>query len=157
MQNLQDHLFNINRRQILKGAAAGGLAMLGSTALSQLMAAKSPQPSGRKDFPNLPPKAKRVIYLYQEGAPSQLDSYDHKPAFLVMISQGRGQMQALLLHLWWAGFLAGEHHGVQFRAAADPVLYFTDPRGMRREDRRKVLDMKLTGVESAKVLKGILV
>ncbi len=63
------------------------------------------------------------------------------PAFVVMISQGRGQMQALFSHLWGAGFLPGEHQGVQFRAAADPVLFLTDPRGMRRQDRRKVLDM----------------
>jgi len=58
-----------------------------------------------------------------------------------MISQGRGQMQALFSHLWGAGFLPGEHQGVQFRAAADPVLYLNDPKGMRRDDRRKVLDM----------------
>ncbi len=63
------------------------------------------------------------------------------PAFVVMISQGRGQMQALFSHLWGAGFLPGEHQGVQFRAATDPVLFLTDPRGMRRQDRRKVLDM----------------
>ena len=27
-----------------------------------------------------PPKAKRVIYLFQSGAPSQIDLFDHKPA-----------------------------------------------------------------------------
>jgi hypothetical protein len=71
-----------------------------------------------------------------------LGSANHDlPAFVVMISQGRGQMQALFSHLWGAGFLPGEHQGVQFRAAADPVLFLTDPRGMRRQDRRKVLDM----------------
>lgn len=63
------------------------------------------------------------------------------PSFVVMISQGRGQMQALFSHLWGAGFLPGEHQGVQFRAAADPVLFLNDPAGMRREDRRRVLDM----------------
>jgi hypothetical protein len=63
------------------------------------------------------------------------------PSFVVMISQGRGPMQALFSHLWGAGFLPGEHQGVQFRAAADPVLFLNDPAGMRREDRRRVLDM----------------
>ncbi len=63
------------------------------------------------------------------------------PAFVVMISQGRGQMQALFSHLWGAGFLPGEHQGVQFRAAANPVLFLNDPKGMTRNDRRKVLDM----------------
>jgi uncharacterized protein (DUF1501 family) len=50
-------------------------------------------------------------------------------------------MQALFSHLWGAGFLPAEHQGVQFRAAADPVLFLNDPKGVRRDDRRKVLDM----------------
>lgn len=254
MQPLHDHLFNINRRQMLKGMGAGGLGMLGSTALSQLLAAEAAGGSSLPLFPNFAPKAKRVIYLYQEGGPSQLDTFDYKPglkarfneelpasvrgnqrltgmtsgqgrlpiapsiyqfekhankqeglwvsdllrhtgsmanelcvvksmiteqinhgpgvtfmqtgnqipgrpsigawlsyglgsanadlpSFVVMISQGAGQMQALFSHLWGAGFLPGEHQGVQFRAAADPVLYLNDPQGMRRDDRRKVLDM----------------
>lgn len=63
------------------------------------------------------------------------------PSFVVMISQGRGQMQALFSHLWGAGFLPGEHQGVQFRAGNDPVLFLRDPQGMSRDDRRKVLDL----------------
>jgi hypothetical protein len=63
------------------------------------------------------------------------------PSFVVMISQGRGQMQALFSHLWGAGFLPGQHQGVQFRAGRDPVLFLNDPKGMRRSDRRKMLDM----------------
>src|SRR5437588_13004429 len=50
-------------------------------------------------------------------------------------------MQARFSHLWGAGFLPGEHQGVQFRAGADPVLFLHDPKGVRRDDRRKVLDM----------------
>lgn len=87
MQPLHDYWFNINRRQLLKGAAAGGMAFLGSTALQQLMAAETapaspPAPSpapGKPTLPHFAPKAKRVIYLYQEGAPSQLDTLDYKP------------------------------------------------------------------------------
>ena len=30
-------------------------------------------------FPNFAPKAKRVIYLHQSGAPSQIDLFDYKP------------------------------------------------------------------------------
>ena len=259
MQPLLDYWLNLNRRQLLKSASAGGLAFLGSTALTQLMAADQPGAGGgpRSGLPALPhfaPKAKRVIYLYMEGAPSQLDTFDYKPeltaqfnkdlpptvrgtqrltgmtnhqarlpvapsifkfnrhpnaenglwasdllrrtgevagelcviksmtteqinhgpgitfmqtghqipgrpaigawlsyglgsanhdlpSFVVMISQGRGQMQALFSHLWGAGFLPGEHQGVQFRAANDPVLFLNDPPGVRRHDRRKVLDM----------------
>ncbi|HLJ11464.1 MAG TPA: DUF1501 domain-containing protein [Planctomycetaceae bacterium] len=36
-------------------------------------------PGGLDGFPNFPAKAKRVIYLFQSGAPSQLDLFDHKP------------------------------------------------------------------------------
>ena len=61
-----------------------------------------------------------------------LGSANHDlPSFVVMISQGRGQMQALFSHLWGAGFLPGEHQGVQFRAANDPVLFLNDPPGVR--------------------------
>src|SRR5260370_3601718 len=37
----------------------------------------------RRSFgePHFAPKAKRVIYLFQSGAPSQIDLFDHKPRF----------------------------------------------------------------------------
>lgn len=254
MTPLRDYLFNLNRRQLLQSSAAGGLSMLGSTALSQLFADEKHTDKNSLGMPHFTAKAKRVIYLYQEGAPSQVDTFDHKPnlqdwfdkdlpesvrgkqrltgmtsgqarlpvapslfpfkrfdnnqdglwvnellsntgsmaheicvinsmmteqinhgpgitfmqtghqlpgrpsigawlsyglgnankdlpSFVVMISQGRGQMQALFSHLWGAGFLPGEHQGVQFRASNDPVLYLNNPRGMSREDRRRTLDM----------------
>src|SRR6185437_10701769 len=34
---------------------------------------------GLPGFPNFPAKAKRVIYLFQSGAPSQMDLFDNKP------------------------------------------------------------------------------
>jgi hypothetical protein len=34
---------------------------------------------GLEGLPHFAPKAKRVIYLFQSGAPSQLDLFDHKP------------------------------------------------------------------------------
>ncbi len=265
MNPLQEYWLSINRRQMLRGAAAGGLAFLGSTALQQLLTADEPQApksqpaeksvaQNRLGLPHFAPKAKRVIYLYQEGGPSQVDTWDHKPnlqdwfdkdlpetvrgtqrltgmtsgqarlpvaptmfpfkrfdnnedglwvnellartgehakklcvihsmkteqinhgpgitfmqtghqlpgrpsigawlsyglgtenkdlpSFVVMISQGRGQMQALFSHLWGTGFLPGEHQGVQFRASRDPVLYLNNPKGMAREDRRRTLDL----------------
>ena len=42
-----------------------------------------------------------------------LGSANHDlPSFVVMFSQGRGQMQALFSHLWGAGLLPGEHQRV---------------------------------------------
>ena len=61
------------------------------------------------------------------------------PDFVVMnsgISQGVPQDSAI----WGTGFLPSHHQGVQFRAAADPVLYVSDPDGMEREHRRDMLD-----------------
>lgn len=76
MDPLNDRLLNINRRALLKGAGAGGLGLLGGPALGQLLAAKKPMPAAHLDFA---PRAKRIIYLFQEGAPSQIDTFDHKP------------------------------------------------------------------------------
>jgi hypothetical protein len=38
-------------------------------------------------MPNFAPKAKRVIYLFQDGAPSQLESFDYKPKLREMMGQ----------------------------------------------------------------------
>jgi hypothetical protein len=38
-------------------------------------------------IPHFAPKAKRVIYLFQNGAPSQLESFDYKPLLNKMVGQ----------------------------------------------------------------------
>ena len=62
------------------------------------------------------------------------------PAFVVMLSQGGGNMQALSARLWGSGFLPSEHQGVRFRSGHDPVLFLNDPPGVTRSDRRRMLD-----------------
>jgi hypothetical protein len=64
------------------------------------------------------------------------------PAFLVLISHGSGAdaNQGLLERLWGSGFLPSSHQGVKLRSAGDPVLYLSDPKGMNRGLRRKMLD-----------------
>jgi hypothetical protein len=42
--------------------------------------------------------------------------------------------------IWGTGFLPSHHQGVEFRSAADPVLYISDPPGIERDDRRAMLD-----------------
>ncbi len=63
------------------------------------------------------------------------------PAFVVMITQGKGNMQALSARFWGSGFLPSEHQGCKLRSAGDPVLYLQDPAGVGREDRRRMLDL----------------
>src|ERR1022692_315838 len=38
-----------------------------------------PKTGGRAGLPHFPPKAKRVIFLHQSGAPSQIELFDNKP------------------------------------------------------------------------------
>tara|TARA_A100001037_G_C14856533_1_gene503210 strand:+ start:96 stop:737 length:642 start_codon:yes stop_codon:yes gene_type:complete len=59
------------RRVFLSRASLG----LGSVALSQLL----PQQVSSLTNPQFSPRAKRVIYLFQSGGPSQLDLFDYKP------------------------------------------------------------------------------
>lgn len=49
---------------------------LGVAALSSLLSENN---ANAASFPNRIAKAKRVIYLFQSGAPSQIDLFDHKP------------------------------------------------------------------------------
>ena len=63
------------------------------------------------------------------------------PAFVVMITQGIGNMQALSARFWGSGFLPGEHQGCKFRAGRNAVLCLKDPDGVTRDDRRRMLDL----------------
>lgn len=73
--------FGITRRHFFSKTARG----LGALALAGLLpralpaAAKESASGGLPGFPNFAPKAKRVIYLFQSGAPSQMDLFDYKP------------------------------------------------------------------------------
>ena len=244
----QHFQWSINRRHFL-GRAGFGLT---SAALSTLL--KSPEAVAktagpRKVFPNFAPTAKRVIYLFQSGGPSQIELFDYKPKlekwqatelpdsvrqgqrittmtsgqvglpiarsqfsfsqhgqngtwisellphtakvvddlcivrsmhteainhdpaitffqtgtqqagrpsigawlayglgseaedlpmFVVLLSGKEGQ--PLYDRLWGSGFLPSTYQGVKFRSVGDPVLYLSDPPGMDRVTRRRVLD-----------------
>lgn len=64
------------------------------------------------------------------------------PAFVVLISKGSGlpNAQGLLSRLWGSGFIPSNHQGVKLRSQGDPVLYLTDPKGIDRPTRRRMLD-----------------
>ncbi|MDG2054554.1 MAG: DUF1501 domain-containing protein [Phycisphaerales bacterium] len=63
------------------------------------------------------------------------------PTFVVMITQGKGNMQALSARFWGSGFLSSEHQGCKLRTGRDSVLYLRDPDGVSRDDRRQMLDL----------------
>ena len=53
---------------------------------------------------------------------------ENMPSYVVMISRGRGQLQALYDRLWGSGFLPSKHQGVKLRSSGEPVLYLNNPR-----------------------------
>ncbi len=235
-----------NRRQFIKNASMG----LGATAVSGMASAAN---GGLLPGFHHTPKAKRVIFLFMAGAPSQLDLFDHKPGleklhgqplpkeisngqrvttmtrgkaqnicaspfafapqgksglvmsellphlstqaddicmiksmhtesinhdpaktffctgsempgkasmgawlsyglgslnkdlpeFVVLTSafwSGRVNVQALYTRLWGTGFLPTKHQGVAFQSAGDPVLFLSNPPGVNRKARHKMLD-----------------
>src|SRR5688572_1904602 len=237
----------MTRRQFFSSSSKG----IGIAALSSLMADDAKAADGLPGLPHFPATAKRVIYLFQHGAPSQLDLFDHKPglaklrgtdlpdsvrkgqrltgmtayqttfptapsifrfdrsgqsgielsellpytkkiaddicvirslqteainhdpavtffqtgfqlagrpsigawisyglgsenrdlpAFVVMVSQGTGNAQALADRAWGSGFLPTRHQGVKFRSGSDPVLYLSNPPGYTSDARRHFLD-----------------
>jgi hypothetical protein len=238
---------SVTRRQFFSQSSKG----IGLAALAALLSEDAKASGGLPGLPHFPPKAKRVIYLFQHGAPSQLDLFDFKPnlaklrgtelpdsvrkgqrltgmtsyqttfptapsifhfdrsgqsgaelsellpytqkiaddiciirslqtdainhdpavtffqtgfqlagrpsigawisyglgsenqdlpAFVVMVSQGGGNSQALADRQWGSGFLPTSYQGVKFRSGADPVLYLSNPPGYSSEARRRFLD-----------------
>ena len=73
----------LTRRHFFARTSTGiGIAALASLMDARLFAdnaAIDPQTGGLAGLPHFAPKAKRVIYLHQSGAPSQMDLFDYKP------------------------------------------------------------------------------
>jgi hypothetical protein len=250
--NILEHRLNINRRHFLGKLSLGlGTAALGSLLIPDLFASKESDNVLAAGLPHFAPKARRIIYLFQNGAPSQLESFDYKPmlnkmagqdlpasirmgqrltgmtanqakfplvgsyfkfkqhgqsgawvselfphlasvvddlcivksmhteainhdpaltfmqtgaqqgnrpsmgawlsyglgsenknlpAFCVLLSRGRGNGQGVYSKLWTNGFLDSIHQGVQFSSSEDPVLYLSNPDGLDKDGRRRMLD-----------------
>lgn len=84
----------VSRRQFLTQFAmgVGGIALAELLGKDALAATAAPKPAflGEHGLPGLPhfaPKAKRVIYLFMSGGPSQLDLFDYKP----LLNQRQGE------------------------------------------------------------------
>jgi hypothetical protein len=71
----------LTRRHFFSMGSTGiGIAALANLLTRDLRAAEdTPASGGLAGFPHFPPKAKRVIYLFQSGAPSQMELFDYKP------------------------------------------------------------------------------
>ena len=67
-----ENQLNLTRRHFLRNSAVGVAALTSLLKQDGLADDKAV-------LPHFAPKAKRVIYLYQSGAPSQLDLFDPKP------------------------------------------------------------------------------
>ncbi|MDB4377728.1 DUF1501 domain-containing protein [Akkermansiaceae bacterium] len=73
---LLDTKLHLNRRHFFGKSAQGlGVAALSSLLGDDLLASDTPALVA----PDVAPKAKRMIYLFQSGAPSQQDLFDYKP------------------------------------------------------------------------------
>src|SRR5688572_5958168 len=83
MNPISERQLLINRRQFFGRSAIGiGTAALASLLNRDLLGATSDARSssaGLAGFPNFAPKAKRVIYVMQSGAPPHVDLFDYKP------------------------------------------------------------------------------
>src|SRR3712207_4620933 len=76
----QQQLHAITRRQFFGKCAWGiGTAALASLLNPKLLASPTAANPLALRSSHFAPKAKRVIYMFMEGAPSQLDLFDYKP------------------------------------------------------------------------------
>lgn len=79
MNKERDELRAVTRRHFFTQSAMFGIGSLALNALLRSDGLTATQ-NGPQAAPHFAPKAKRVIFLFMAGAPSQLDLFDHKPA-----------------------------------------------------------------------------
>ena len=77
-QNLTRRLF-FNRSGISLGSAALTWMLHNEKAQSKSTDNTTQTQTAHTDIPHFKPRAKRIIYLFQSGAPSQMDLFDFKP------------------------------------------------------------------------------
>ena len=115
MNPLAEHHLVLARRAFLGRSATG----LGTAALAMLLGKGSSQADsapagGRRGLPGFPqwaPKAKRVIYLFQNGAPTHVDLFDYKP--LLQTLHGKPIPE---------GYIAGKRFSTMTGQAAGKLL-----------------------------------
>jgi len=82
-EQLLNEKMKLNRRHFFSKLSAGiGTLALGSLMIPEVFRGSSLSADSDQftlGMPHFAPKAKRIIYLFQAGAPSQLESFDYKP------------------------------------------------------------------------------
>jgi hypothetical protein len=78
----------LERRDFLKKTAGGLGALALGTLLSGSISSKTFEQQILEALPTLAPKAKRVLYLFMSGGPSQFETFDYKPMLSSMLGKG---------------------------------------------------------------------
>src|SRR5688572_11361607 len=88
-KEMLEHNLRVNRRKFLTRLSLGiGSIALGSLLIPDLFnRGEDEEELLLTGLPHFAPKAKRIIYLFQNGAPSQLDLFDYKPKLQEMFGQ----------------------------------------------------------------------
>ena len=84
MNPKEENIRNVHRRTFLRY----GLSGLGLVGLNSLMAQQAGGTRGAIHPLHHPAKAKRVIFLYQAGGPSHLETFDYKPKLAELHGKG---------------------------------------------------------------------
>src|SRR6187455_2308885 len=88
--------YMLTRRQILQSASCGFGYLAFAGLASQAAADESPLAA---KSPHFTPKAKRVIFLFMQGAPSHVDTFDYKPELIASDGKQIGG-RAILAPQW---------------------------------------------------------
>jgi len=80
MNPFDEHRLLLTRRELFRKGALG----LGGAALGSLLARDAEASGGLPGLPHFAPRAKRVIYLFMNGAPTHVDLFDWKPQLQAM-------------------------------------------------------------------------
>ena len=94
MDEIRQMLYESRRRDFLKGSVLG----LGGLALNTLLGCGSKSEASSQMItaedinrplvnPHFAPKARKVIFLFQSGGPSQMELFDYKPKLYEMHGQ----------------------------------------------------------------------
>jgi hypothetical protein len=86
----QDYWTSYSRRAFLTKSGLGLGAMGLASLMNPISTFANSKGKGKQTsalLPHFAPKAKRVIYLFQSGAPSQMDLFDYKPLLTEMYGQ----------------------------------------------------------------------